>query len=168
MPIRQPCGGLRPAFSASRSKLTRPSDEISRALSVKRTRPPDTCVGNGAKAARKRSVCSLPAKPDGVALLYQEPGTASVQCHPLGENLVVGRSRKNERNPAGCDLAFEDEQMSRRHFEIKLTDGFYVLRDLESRNGTYVNDDPQRIREHVLKAGDIILAGGVIFVFTGA
>ena len=57
--------------------------------------------------------------------------------------------------------------MSRRHFEIKLTDGFYVLRDLESRNGTYVNDEPQRIREHVLKAGDIILAGGVIFVVTG-
>lgn len=110
---------------------------------------------------------SLGNKPDGAALLCQEPGTGAVQCHPLGPNLVVGRSGKGERNPAGCDLAFADDQMSRRHFEIQLADGFYILRDLESRNGTYVNDDPRRIREHVLKAGDIILAGGVIFVFSG-
>lgn len=133
------------------------------------TRRAETATGAVFERVRRFSQLygSLDPKPDGAALLYQEPETGTVRCHLLGRSLVVGRSRKGERNPAGCDLTFADDQMSRRHFEITLTDGVYTLHDLESRNGTYVNDGPQRIREHALKAGDIILAGGVIFVFTG-
>ncbi len=110
---------------------------------------------------------ALPQKPEGPALLYEEPGSDSVGYHLLGDRLVVGRLPKNERNPTGCDLAFKDDQMSRTHFEISFTDGFYVLRDLQSRNGTFVNNDPQGMREQTLKAGDVILAGSVVFVFTG-
>jgi hypothetical protein len=110
---------------------------------------------------------SLSTKPEGVALLYQEPGTGAIHGHAFVDKVVVGRLSKSERNPAGCDLAVEDDQMSKRHFEIVLADGFYLLRDLESRNGTYVNDDAKRIDETVLKGGDIILAGHGLFVFTG-
>ena len=58
--------------------------------------------------------------------------------------------------------------MSREHFKITLTDGFYVLKDLDSLNGTFVNDEPHAIKENViLIAGTAIHAGDVVFVFTG-
>ena len=109
----------------------------------------------------------LESKPEGVALLFRESATAPVRFQPIGRNLVVGRLPKGDSNAAGCDLALEDDRMSRRHFEIALADGLYLLRDLESRNGTYVNGDPTRIREIALKDGDLISAGGVVFAFTG-
>ena len=109
---------------------------------------------------------SLSAKPEGVALLYQEPETGAVRSHPFVERVVVGRLSKREGNPDGSDLSCEDDQMSRKHFEIVLLDGLYILRDLESRNGTYVNDDRERTSEAVLKGGDIILAGRAFFIFT--
>lgn len=43
------------------------------------------------------------------------------------------------RDPS-CDIFFPDRKMSRLHCTISLgNDGEYTLRDLESRNGTYVN-----------------------------
>lgn len=109
----------------------------------------------------------LASKPSGVALLYPQPGGSSPKYRELDSLLTVGRLSKSERNPHGSDLALEDEQMSRRHFQIDFSDDFYILRDLQSRNGTYLNDDPVSIDERVLKAGDVIQAGASIFVFTG-
>ena len=109
----------------------------------------------------------LRRKPDGPGLIYQESGSELVRFHPLVQNLVVGRSRKSAQNPDGCELAFEARtELSRRHFEVALTDALYVLRDLESLNGTYLNGEPERVKECVLKAGDIISAGGIVFAFT--
>jgi hypothetical protein len=109
----------------------------------------------------------LPIESTGAFLLYREPGADATRCVPLGQTLVVGRTPKNERNPAGSDLAFDDHAMSRTHFQIECADGLYVLRDLESHNGTYLNNEPEPISVVVLKAGDIILAGNVVFAFTG-
>ncbi len=111
---------------------------------------------------------ALPEKPSGVALLYQEHGSTTIGSHAIGEKLVVGRLSKSERNPAGCDLALRDAEMSRTHFEIRFTDGLYVLRDLGSRNGTSINGNPRITREAILKGGDTIRAGNTICVFTGA
>lgn len=107
-------------------------------------------------------------KPEANALLYRVPGSEEVRCEAFQNALVVGRLRKSERNPDGCDLAFPQlSEMSRRHFEILLADDFYLVRDLGSQNGTYINNQPSRIHEEVLKAGDIIVAGGVGFAYTG-
>ena len=109
----------------------------------------------------------LDEKPMAAALIFQRPGAASVDWHPIGAKLVVGRLPKSDRHSDGCDLAFNDEQLSRRHFEISLGDGFYWLRDLNSRNGTYLNTGPSMIGETVLKQGDLILAGQMVFAFVG-
>ena len=115
-----------------------------------------------------RLLGAVAGKPTGKALLYRVPGSGEVRFETLCERMVVGRLRKSERNPAGCDLAFPElSEMSRKHFEIVLTDGFFVVRDLGSQNGTYINNQPTRIRAEVLKAGDIIVAGGVDFAYTG-
>lgn len=111
---------------------------------------------------------ALTHKPIGNALLYRNPRSAEVHLEKLHQRLVVGRLRKSDSNPDGCDLAFPLlSEMSRRQFEIILIDGFHFVRDLASRNGTYINNKPARIQTEVLKAGDIIIAGGVAFAYTG-
>jgi FHA domain len=111
---------------------------------------------------------ALTDKPKGAALLFRDPVTTSVRSYRLGEELVVGRLPKNAQRVAGSDLVVEDGRMSREHFKITLTDGFYVLKDLDSLNGTFVNDETHAIKENViLIAGTAIHAGDVVFVFTG-
>jgi pSer/pThr/pTyr-binding forkhead associated (FHA) protein len=39
----------------------------------------------------------------------------------------------------GCDLTFEDPQLSRRHAVVRLVDGTVEIEDLGSLNGTWVN-----------------------------
>ena len=111
---------------------------------------------------------AVAVKPEGPALLFHDPVTKSVRSHSLNEKVVVGRSPKNAPEATGSDLAVDDARMSREHFRITFTDEFYVLDDLRSLNGTFVNDDPQPIKDSViLISGTIIRAGDVIFVFSG-
>ena len=49
-----------------------------------------------------------------------------------GGRLVIGRS-------SGCELVVADDTVSRRHAALELRDGAWRLRDLGSRNGTWVN-----------------------------
>lgn len=129
----------------------------------------ETATGDVFERVRRfiRLYAQLPTKPAGAALLYQELSSPAAQYRELDQALVVGRQRKSEHHPEGADLAVEDAQMSRTHFEIDLSDGFHILRDLDSRNGTYLNNDPTRVGEKVLMAGDVITAGASLFVFTG-
>ncbi len=68
---------------------------------------------------------------------------------PLDKPFVtIGRSMDN-------DIILESGDVSRRHAHIKLRQGAYVLADLGSTNGTWVND--QRVEsEWVLHHGDRI------------
>jgi diguanylate cyclase (GGDEF)-like protein len=62
-----------------------------------------------------------------------------------------------------CDVVIVDEAVSRRHAAIERTPQGFTIIDLESTNGTYVND--ARSREHVLIAGDRIRIGSHIYKF---
>lgn len=77
--------------------------------------------------------------------------------YPLNkEQILIGRDVR-------CDIMFKDESVSRRHAEvIRLAEG-YLLRDLGSRNGTFVNG--QRIQEYLLQEGDSLSLGDVDLVF---
>jgi hypothetical protein len=66
--------------------------------------------------------------------------------------VVLGRSRE-------CDIVLEDKSVSRRHAElVRHGDGF-LLRDLDSTNGSAVNG--KRIRESPVLPGDDITLGTV-------
>lgn len=69
-----------------------------------------------------------------------------------GREFTVGRQKE------GVDLCLSQPGVSRRHFQI-LTDGDgYLIRDLGSKNGTFVNGE--RVwKESVLQGGDEIKAG---------
>ena len=76
-----------------------------------------------------------------------------------GNELVVGRDQ-------AASLSVPDRLMSRRHCAVQLEDGRFVLRDLNSSNGTFVNGIP--VRERVLEHGDRIRAGDSILMFLQA
>jgi hypothetical protein len=67
----------------------------------------------------------------------------------IGESFIMGR--------AG-DLELGDARVSRRHASINYKDGAYLLEDLGSSNGTYLNDT-QITRPCPLSNGDIIRIG---------
>jgi len=73
-----------------------------------------------------------------------------------GEPLSIGRSRE-------ADIPLLDDKVSRVHCGIRLSEGEFYLKDLNSRNGTFVNG--QRVEDTVkLKPGDRIQVGSTQFV----
>ncbi|MSO46725.1 MAG: DUF2662 domain-containing protein [Thermoleophilia bacterium] len=67
-----------------------------------------------------------------------------------GNALVIGRSKD-------CDVPLADGNVSRRHAELGRSEEGFVLRDLDSTNGTLVNG--RRIRSATIGAGDEITIG---------
>jgi predicted component of type VI protein secretion system len=77
-----------------------------------------------------------------------------------GDPLSIGRSRE-------ADIPLLDDKVSRVHCGIRLSDGEFYLKDLKSRNGTFVNG--QRVEDTVkLKPGDRIQVGSTVFVLDPA
>jgi pSer/pThr/pTyr-binding forkhead associated (FHA) protein len=65
--------------------------------------------------------------------------------------LMLGRS-------SACQLVLADDTVSRRHAELRIEDGCWLLRDLGSSNGTWVNG--RRVMEAEVRPGDLIHLGG--------
>ena len=72
------------------------------------------------------------------------------------EPVILGRSRS-------CDLRLSDTDASRRHAEIIPVTGGWVVRDLDSTNGTFVNGE--RVTERQLRPGDRIEIGSSTVTF---
>lgn len=72
-------------------------------------------------------------------------------------SMTLGRAEENE-------WPLEDEAASRRHAEITSTPEGYLIKDLGSSNGTWVNRT--RIETHLLEDGDEIRIGGSTLVFS--
>ncbi len=68
---------------------------------------------------------------------------------------VIGRRHS-------CDLCIPLMSVSRKHCQLNYDEGVLKIRDLGSRNGTYLND--KRINEAVIQAGDSIKIGPLAFV----
>jgi diguanylate cyclase (GGDEF)-like protein len=77
--------------------------------------------------------------------------------YPLGDTpLVVGRGDD-------CAIRIDDPSVSRRHARLQpAADGYYAV-DLQSTNGTFVNDEPASMRR--LHDGDYLRVGNCIYRF---
>lgn len=62
-----------------------------------------------------------------------------------------------------ADVKLPDERMSRKHFVVTPREGAFFVRDLDSTNGTYVNN--ARITEVELQPNDRLRAGQTVLIF---
>lgn len=79
------------------------------------------------------------------------------RSYPVGRSLIIGRH-------SGCGVVIDDPQSSREHTGIAFDGRAYVVRDLESRNGTFLNE-AQVLGPEVLYPGDRIRVGRTLFLF---
>ncbi len=93
-----------------------------------------------------------------MAVLYQigNDGARAGGWEIGGEPIVVGRSGQ-------AKVSIKDEGLSRRHFLILREGEGYVIKDLNSRNGTWLGG--QRVFAEKLRDNDRILAGRTVFLF---
>ena len=73
----------------------------------------------------------------------------------IGKN-VIGTA-------ADCDIVLSDKKLSRKHATIRYEGGEFQIADLDSSNGTHVNDE--KVQKHDLIDNDIIKLGDIEFEF---
>lgn len=79
------------------------------------------------------------------------------ETHPLRQVVInIGRKLDNH-------FSIDDPRVSRSHAQLRAARGHYVLFDLDSTGGTYVNG--VRITQQVLKPGDVISLAGVAIIY---
>ena len=93
----------------------------------------------------------------GVGVLIVRAGSQAGTRFPITDGLT-----ELGRHPASA-ISLDDITVSRRHAEIERTPQGYVVRDVGSLNGTYVNQE--RIDQAVLQHGDELQIGKFRLVF---
>src|SRR5206468_261411 len=81
----------------------------------------------------------------------------------MGKRFALGDAAVVLGRDPECDICLNDASVSRRHARIQVGGGGYLAEDLQSTNGTYVNDEPAALK--LLKDGDYLRVGGCIFRF---
>ncbi len=91
--------------------------------------PEDRTIIRGEEGEEKTP--SRPPKKPPYLVLIEGPHVGSYFPLQEGKN-TIGRS-------LGCPIRLEDHSVSRHHADLERTEGGWIVRDLGSKNGTYVN-----------------------------
>ena len=99
-----------------------------------------------------------------MAALFQfvmRSGPTPGMTFPLeGDQLIIGRDAVNA-------VAINDAEVSRKHARLTFQGGKYVLEDLGSTNGTFVNGQ-RLVSATVLKPGDVVSLGEqIVLMYEG-
>ena len=106
----------------------------------------------------EEQVVTVPELGDGAGILWVKRGPNAGSKYALDKDTVLAG-----RHP-DSDIFLDDITVSRRHAEFTRTAGGYVVRDVGSLNGTYLNRD--RIDEEApLANGDEVQIGKFKLVF---
>lgn len=94
---------------------------------------------------------------DCLVVIYSSDARNFGKRHVLGdEPLVVGRGSENH-------LVLENDSVSRKHCRVEKRGTSWFVVDMESTNGTYVNDE--QVRDHQLRRGDQVKVGDTILKY---
>ena len=94
----------------------------------------------------------MQAPPSGAVLVVTSGHQAGTRYAVASEQLTVGRHPDS-------DIFLDDITVSRRHVELKVGSTGYVISDVGSLNGTYLNGERLEETEAVLTNGDELQIG---------
>ncbi len=109
------------------------------------------------------------AETQGISIgIKPDPATGTVSSNAfliLGGTQVIplGRSVTNIGRRLTNHVVIDDPRVSRTHAQLRIVKDQYVLFDLNSNGGTFVNG--QRTNQSVLHPGDVISLAGVSLIF---
>ena len=104
-------------------------------------------------------LAELPTFPTEPSLVFRRPGRVRAEAVVIAGGITIGRGE-------GCEIRLQGrEELSRRHFAVRRHNADYVAEDFGSCNGTQVHGAPVSLVQRVLCDGDLIQAGGVVFLF---
>ena len=98
-----------------------------------------------------------PPVPAAAWLVSRLPGRAGRQFPLQAGRNTIGRDGTR------CQVVLDDSTVSNEHAAVVFERGRFVLYDLASTNGTFLND--QRIQRQMLYDGDEIRLGNSVLVF---
>ncbi len=110
-------------------------------------------------AAASALLNSLPAQPAEASLVFARAADAPVEAAPIGSGATVGRGKDATVCLEHC------VELSRRHFSVRPEAGMWLLEDNGSRNGTRVDGVDGPVTRRILRDGDILFAGELMFLF---
>jgi len=91
------------------------------------------------------------------AWLYVSDGPQAGRDFRLADQTTIGR------NTVGCDIILPDKKVSDKHARIQREGEEFVIYDLASMNGTFVNG--KKVQKRMLSDNDEIKVGETSFVF---
>ena len=83
-----------------------------------------------------------------------QSGVAVGKAFPLGPSNILGRSMEN------CEIALNDSFLSAQHARLEMRGDEWILEDLNSTNGTFLNEMEVRDATTV-EEGDVVRVGRV-------
>jgi hypothetical protein len=122
----------------------------------------ETSAGAGAAAApapRKTVMISERRKPPVVGWLVAMNGDQK------GEDFRVRDGQNILGSAPDSEIQIKDVTVSGKHASLRYKEGKFFLVDLDSSNGTYLNDKPEGIAKEELKDNDTIRVGEVTLKF---
>lgn len=133
-----------------------PPEESSERTSVFRADFSSETEGQETPAVEERDA-GVDALPAGSALLVVKRGPNA------GSRFLLDRDTTSAGRHPDSDIFLDDVTVSRRHAEFRREGGEFVVIDVGSLNGTYVNRDP--VDQAVLTGGDEVQVGKFRLVF---
>lgn len=131
---------------AARSGVSEPQGDNTHFKNPMKTETPD--------------LSAIPGLGNAAAVLIRHTGRNQIMLYTLEQNSaqrwLVGRQRD-------CDIAIEDNAVSRQHGVIQKRGDRWQIDDQQSRNGTYVND--LAVNMTYLSSGDRITFGNIDVIF---
>jgi len=110
-------------------------------------------------AARKTVLLSETRKAPVVGWLVALDGAQK------GEDFRIREGQNIIGSGADADIQLHDVTISSRHASLRYKDNKFVLSDLDSTNGTFLNSGSGPIAREELKDNDIVTLGGVSLKF---
>ena len=82
-----------------------------------------------------------------------------------GEDFRIRDGQNTLGSGSDSDIVIRDGTVSSRHASLRYKDQKFYLTDLDSTNGTFLNDGPESISREELKDNDVVRLGAISLKF---